>query len=57
MDTTEKSLKLETLQLALDELDLVISRMKENNYSEEKINEYVKRRWNIWNEIYQVKKS
>ena len=29
--------------------------MKKNNYNKEQLNEYIKKRWNVWNEIYQVK--
>ena len=57
MDITEKAIKLEALQISLDELDKIIDNMKKNNYSKEAINEYVKKRWNVWNEIYQVKKQ
>jgi len=57
MDTHEKVLKLETLDLALKDLDRIIANMKANNYPDEQINEYVKKRWNVWNEIYQVRKT
>ena len=53
----EKTLKIESLELALTELDNIIKSMKENNYSHSDINEYVKKRWNVWNELYKVKKS
>ena len=57
MDFTEKQLRLEALEIALEDLDKIIDNMKKNNYSQEQVNEYVKKRWNVWNEIYQVKKS
>lgn len=57
MDITEKELRLTALQMSLDELDKIIDNMKKNDYSKEQINEYVKKRWNVWNEIYQVKKQ
>ena len=57
MDFTEKQLRLEALEIALEDLDKIIDNMKKNNYSQEEVNEYVKKRWNVWNEIYQVKKS
>lgn len=57
MDTHEKKLRLETLELALEDLDRIIANMKDNNYSNEQVNEYVKKRWNTWNEIHQVKKT
>ena len=53
----DKELQLTSLQMALDDLDKIIDNMKENNYSKEQINEYVKKRWNVWNEMYQVKKQ
>lgn len=57
MDTYEKSLKLEALELALLDLDRIIAVMKEKNYPSNEVNEYVKKRWKVWNEMYQVKKS
>lgn len=57
MDIDEKTLKLEALEIALQDLDRIIENMKTNNYPDEQINEYVKKRWHVWNEIYQVRKS
>ena len=57
MDTYEKSLQLEALELALLDLDRIIAVMKEKNYPSNEVNEYVKKRWKVWNEMYQVKKS
>ena len=57
MDTNEKSLKLESLQLALDDIDIIIENMKSKQYDPKEINEYIKKRWQIWNEMYKVKKA
>lgn len=57
MDPHEKSLRLEALDIALEDLDRIITNMKQNNYPHEQVNEYVKKRWDVWNEIYRVKKS
>ena len=57
MDPHEKKLRLEAIDLALEDLDRIISNMKANNYPEEDINEYVKKRWQLWNEHYQTRKS
>lgn len=57
MEPYEKTLHLQALEIALEDLDKIIDNMKKNNYSQEEINEYVKKRWNVWNEIYQVKKT
>lgn len=57
MDIREKVLKLEALDLALQDLDRIIKNMKDNNYPHEQINDYVKKRWEVWNEIYKVKTS
>ena len=57
MDIREKVLKLEALDLALQDLDRIIKNMKDNNYPHEQINDYVKKRWEVWNEIYKVKLS
>lgn len=57
MDINEKNLKLQALELALEDIDRIIANMKANNYPADETNEYVKKRWQIWNEIYQVKKA
>jgi hypothetical protein len=57
MDGHEKRLRLEALDIALEDLDKIIDSMKKNNYSQEQVNEYVKKRWEVWNEIYKVKKA
>jgi len=53
----DKELHLLNLEMALEDLDKIIDNMKKNDYNKEQINEYVKKRWNVWNEIYQVKKQ
>ena len=55
MDMDSKQIQLTNLELALEDLDKIIDNMKKNNYSKEELNEYVKKRWNVWNEIHQVK--
>lgn len=57
MNPHEKSLRLETLELALTDLDRIIETMKNENYPHDKVNEYVKQRWQLWNEMHKVKKS
>lgn len=57
MDLEEKELRLTTLELALEELDRIIEGMKKAERPHSEINEYIKKRWNVWNEMYQVKKS
>ena len=57
MDITEKELRLQALEMALENLDKIIKNLKDNNYPDEQINEYVKKRWNTWQEIYEVKKQ
>jgi hypothetical protein len=57
MDTREKALRLEALDIALEDLDRIITTMKSNNYPNNEVNEYIKKRWNIWNEIHQVRKA
>jgi hypothetical protein len=47
---------MQALDIAVKELDLIITNMKKNNYPHEQINEYVKKRWDVWNELYKVKK-
>ena len=55
MGMDSKQIQLTNLELALEDLDKIIDNMKKNNYSKEELNEYVKKRWNVWNEIHQVK--
>ena len=57
MDMHEKALRLEALDIALEDLDRIITNMKSNNYPNNEVNEYIKKRWNIWNEIHQVRKT
>jgi len=57
MDMDSKQIQLTNLELALEDLDKIIDNMKKNNYSKEELNEYVKKRWNVWNEMHQVKKT
>jgi hypothetical protein len=57
MDSSEKAIKLEALEIALEDIDRVIENMRKNQYDHSEINEYIKKRWQIWNEIYQVRKS
>ena len=57
MDELEKSSRLQMLQMALDDVNKIIDNMQKNNYAEDQINEYNKQRWNIYNEMYKVKKS
>lgn len=57
MDEHEKASRLEMLQMALDDVNKIIDNMQKNNYAEEQINEYNKQRWNIYNEMYKVKKT
>lgn len=57
MDFEEKTLKLTALEIALEDIDRIIETMKTKNYPSDQINERIKQRWQIWNEIYQVKKA
>lgn len=57
MDMDEKRLRLEALDIALDDINKIIDNMTKNGYSKEEINEYNQKRWQIYNEIYKVKKS
>lgn len=57
MDFEEKTLKLTALEIALEDIDRIIETMKTKNYPSDQINERIKQRWQIWNEIYKVKKA
>jgi hypothetical protein len=57
MDPTEKKMRLETLDIALDDVNKIIDTMEEKCYSKEQIQEYYKKRWDLWNEIHRTKKA
>lgn len=57
MDEVEKRLRLDALDIALEDINKIIDNMTKNGYSKEHINQYNQKRWQIYNEIYQVKKS
>lgn len=57
MDAVEKKLRLDALDIALEDLNKIIDSMTKNGYSKEQINKYNTKRWQIYNEIYKVKKS
>lgn len=56
MDYEEKRLRLEALNMALEDLNKIIDSMTENGYSKEQINEYHSKRWNLYSQITQLKK-
>jgi len=57
MTPEEKRLRLETLEMAIEDINNIIATMEDKKYPLEQINEYYKKRWDVWNEIYQVKKN
>lgn len=57
MDAVEKKLRLDALDIALEDLNKIIDSMTKNGYSKEQINEYNIKRWQVYNEMYKVKKS
>jgi len=57
MTPEEKRLRLETLEMAIEDINNIIATMEDKKYPLEQINEYYKKRWDVWNEIYQVKKQ
>jgi hypothetical protein len=57
MDAVEKKLRLDALDIALEDINKIIDSMTKNGYSKEQINEYNIKRWQVYNEIYKVKRS
>lgn len=57
MDSEEKRLRLEAIEMALEDIENIISTMEEKNYPKAKINEYYKKRWDLWNEQYKTRKA
>lgn len=56
MDQHEKRIRLEAIDLALEDLDRIITNMQTNNYPKDEVNKYVKQRWQLWNEQYKTRK-
>lgn len=57
MDSEEKRLRLEAIEMALEDIGNIISTMEEKNYPKAEINEYYKKRWDLWNEQYKTRKA
>ena len=57
MDPNEKKIRLETIEMALEDIETIIANMEEKNYPKKEINKYYKKRWDLWNEAYKTRKS
>lgn len=57
MTPEEKKMRLETLAIAIDDINKIIETMEDKNYPLDEINEYYKKRWDLWNEHSQTKKA
>jgi hypothetical protein len=57
MDEHEKRLRLEALDIALEDLNKIIDSMTKNGYPKDQINNYNQQRWQVYQEIYKVKSS
>jgi len=57
MSPEEKQLRLETLDMAIEDINKIIATMEDKQYPLEQINEYYKKRWDLWNEKSQTKKA
>ena len=57
MDEEEKRLRLEAIDMALEDIEGIIATMEEKNYPKDQINEYYKKRWDLWGEQYKTRKS
>ena len=57
MDEEEKRLRLEAIDMALEDIENIIATMEEKNYPKDQINEYYKKRWDLWGEQYKTRKS
>jgi len=55
MDPIEKKMRLETLDIALADVEKIIDTMEKKCYPKEQINEYYKKRWDLWNEKHRTK--
>lgn len=57
MDPKEKAARLELIEIGLEDLNKIIDTMEDKGYAKEEINEYYKKRWELWSEQYKVKNS
>ena len=57
MDPEEKKLRLETIEMALEDINKIIDTMEEKCYPKDELNEYYKKRWELWNEQFRTKKA
>jgi hypothetical protein len=57
MDPIEKKMRLETLDIALADVEKIIDTMEKKCYPKEQINEYYKKRWDLWNEKHRTKNA
>jgi hypothetical protein len=57
MDPEEKRIRLEAIDMALEDINKIIETMENKKYPVEQVNEYYKKRWELWNEQYRTKKS
>ena len=55
MDPNEKKARLELIEIGLQDLNKIIDTMEEKGYAKEELNEYYKKRWELWSEQYKVK--
>jgi hypothetical protein len=57
MDSEEKRLRLQTIEMALEDINKIIDTMEKKSYPKEQLNEYYKKRWDLWNEEFRTKKT
>ena len=57
MDPEEKRLRLQTIELALEDINKIIDTMEKKSYPKDQLNEYYKKRWELWNEEFRTKKA
>lgn len=57
MDEKEKHLRLEAIEMALEDIDRIIETMQEKNYPKDQLNDFIRKRWDLWNEQYKTKKA
>ena len=52
-----KRLRLEAIEMALEDIDRIIETMQEKNYPKDELNDFIRKRWDLWNEQYKTKKA
>jgi hypothetical protein len=57
MDPHEKKMRLETIEIALEDINKIIDTMEEKCYPKEQLQDYYNKRWELWNEQHKTRNA